>query len=248
MKKAILLSTIFLSTGLLQSQSTWSLGASVASHGNYSYYNGGSANANARFHHNMHASGSIGFVARKALNDHWSFQTGLGFSSIGFDFAISQDYSLLNKTGQFVGNTVSTSTVIIPASIVYNSKLNCRNWRWFIGGGLSAVMSGKTVDTYKQTLMPDDNTSVILDQTYHSGAFTALNGHLIGGIEKVFKNNSILSWGLMFNGGMSVLATTTVNYTLDGISYTHKFTNRGSYGGMYVSYFFRPLGSKKAQK
>lgn len=248
MKKAILLATVIFSTGFLQAQRTWSLGISAASYGNYSYYSGGSANANARFHHNLHESGGIGFVARKAFNDHWSFQTGLGFSSIGFDFAIAQNYSLLNKTGQFVGNSVSSATVIIPASIVYNTKLNCRNWRWFIGGGFSAVMSGKTIDTHKESTMPDDNTAVILDQTYHSGAFTALNGHLIGGIEKVFKNNSILSWGLKFNGGTSVLATTTVNYTLDGTNYTHNFTNRGSYGGMYVSYFFRPLGSKKAQK
>lgn len=247
MKKILILSLAVISLGTANAQSTWSLGIGASSLNNQTRLTGGMTDANARFHSNNHGAGGLGFVARKSLCEHWSFQTGLGFSSIGFDFAIAQNYSLLNKDGQYTGISTSVSTVNIPASIVYNTKLNCRNWRWFIGGGISTLFVSQGGSNSEEITTPDVTTTENLKQDFQSKGTTAINFHLIGGIEKVFKNNSILSFGAIFNGGTSNLATTNVSYDLDGKSYYHTFTNRGNYCGVYCAYYFRPLGSKKAK-
>ncbi|HYG51999.1 MAG TPA: outer membrane beta-barrel protein [Flavobacteriales bacterium] len=244
MKKLFIFSIALVAASGVHAQSSWSLGISGASLGNHSYYSGGMADAHANFHHDDFGTGSLGFVARKTLCPHWSFQTGFGFSSIGFNFALAQDYSLLNEDSQWIGASVSSGVVNIPASIIYNTNLNCRNWRWFVGGGFSTVMSGQTSGSTEGTATAEDNTTVSLSTNYHSPAFTRVHGHLMGGIEKVYKRGAMLSFGLMLNGGLSSLATTDVTYTLDGKTYNHTFTNRGNYCGLFINYYFRPWGSK----
>ncbi len=205
------------------------------------------ANANGNFHHDDYGTGAFNFVARKTINPHWSFQTGFGFSSVGFNFTITQDYSLLNPDGQYTGNSIECNTVVLPATIVYNTNLTCRNWRWFIGGGLSFISHSNEKDDDVEMDVMDNSSIANLTQSYDfNGGFT-LNGHLIGGIEKVFRNQSILSFGLIGSLGTSTVGTTSVSYTLDGTDYNHSFTNRGNYFGCYINYYFRPLGSKKAK-
>lgn len=245
MKKIIILSFALVTTSALNAQSSWSLGVGVSSSANYSHFSGGMTDASALFHHNEHGNGAWNFTARKNLCPHWSFQTGIGFSNIGFDFDLAQDYSLLNRDGQWASTSVSVNTLNIPASIIYNTNLNCRNWRWFIGGGFSALMSSESGDIETQAYFPDDNSTVVLEQSFHSSAFTTINGHLIGGIEKVFKRQNVLSFGVILNGGANNLATTNVNYIANGKAYNHTFTNRGNYSGFFVSYYFRPVGSRR---
>jgi hypothetical protein len=246
MKKLMILSFALVTSSALSAQSSWSLGIGTNSFANYSTFSGGMTDASALFHHNEHASGSFNFTARKTLHPHWSFQTGLGFSAIGFNFALAQDYSMLNRSGQWASTGVSISTTSIPASIIYNTKLNCRNWRWFVGGGFSVLFSSGSKEVNSKAYFPDDNSTVVLEQNFTASSFATINGHLISGVEKVFKRQSILSFGLILNGGANNLITTNVNYIANGKSYNHTFTNRGNYFGCYISYHFRPIGSRRA--
>lgn len=242
----MLLGFALITTTVTQAQSSWSLGIGFSSFANYSTFSGGMTDASALFHHNEFGSGAFNFTARKTLRPHWSFQTGLGFSSLGFNFALAQDYSMLNRSGQWTSTQTSVGIVNIPASLIYNSTVNCRNWRWFVGGGVSAVLSGGAKETSSTAYYPDLNTTVVLQQKLDAPGFATLNGHLIGGIEKVFKRQSILSFGLILNGGANTLMTTEVNYLANGKNYNHTFTNRGNFFGCFVAYHFRPLGSKRA--
>jgi hypothetical protein len=247
MKKLFILLVFILSIGSLNAQSTWALGASVGSFGNYSTYSGGMMNANARFHHDLYGTGSFSFVARKTLCPHWSFQTGIGLSSVGFNFALTQNYSLLNEKDHYQNLNMSTTVAVIPVSLVYNTNLNCRSWRWFIGGGFSFIKSGNVNYTSNTDAAVDMTATAFLpNQTYDSPDFSKINVHAMAGIEKVYKKGAILSFGTIWNAGFSNMVSTNVAYVVDGITYNHAFKNRGNYGGLYLSYYFRPLGTKKA--
>lgn len=246
MKKLLIFSTMALLAFKSQGQSSWSFGMSLSSYSNYSQFSGGMTNASASFHHDDSYGGGFNFIARKKFNEHWSGQTGLGFYSIGFTYTLTQDYSLLDPCGQYVVATNSEQLTSIPVSILYNTHLNCRNWRWFIGGGLSLAMAqGKNLTTTNAD--EEGNTaSLIFEHQYTSSGFATFNGQLLGGIEKVYKRGALLSLGLIYNAGFNTLATSEIKYTINGTDYNHIYTNNGSYFGGYIAYCFRPFGSKKA--
>lgn len=242
--KKLIIPVLFLGLfGNLNAQSNWSLGVALGSRGNSSSYSGGMADANARFHQSPYGTGFLGFTARKSFSEHWGVQTGIGFSSIGTEFAISNNYSLLNRSGQYESVGVSTGVMSIPASAVYMTKLNCRNWRWFVGGGFTFMTGGGKYNAYMNNVADNESATNNLDFSYSGSNFATFHGHLIGGIEKVCKKGGILSFGLMASGGFSNLITTDVTYTIDGTDYQHKFTNRGNFGGFYIAWYFRPLNS-----
>lgn len=207
------------------------------------------SDANARFHHMPFHGGGWSAVFRKKLSDHWSVQTGLGFYVLGFENAIANDYSLLNPRDHFAGVRSERPVFRVPATAIYNSNLSCRNWRWFAGAGLSLI-SGKQADAASSETETDATgvtagTPNSITQTMHSSPFGAVNFHLVGGWEKLMKSGRMLALGFMFNKGTSQLAAADVSYTIDSKTYSHSFTNYGDFCSLFVTYYFKPFGSRK---
>ena len=252
MKKIILLSVLVISSTLVSAQSSWRMGLSLSAIGNGSSFSGGMHEANARFHHNELGTGVWSLSFRKSINPHFSWQTGLQFSNIGFNYAIAEDYSLMNKHAHYTNNQLSVSTVALPVSLIYHFNPNCKNFRWYVGGGLSLLGVG-TPKTTTQNTSPTNEANVnpaadYLNQTIEVRSNATINGHLVGGVDKIFKSGRILSLGVVFNGGVTELMRSTVNYSLNNQSYNHTFSNFGNYAGLQLSYYFKPFKGKVLPK
>lgn len=252
MKKIILLSAMLISSTIVSAQSSWRMGLSLSAVGNKSSFSGGMHEANARFHHNELGTGVFSLSFRKSINNHFSFQTGLQFSSIGFNYAIAEDYSLMNKEKHYTNNQLSASTVAIPVSLIYHFNPNCKNFRWYVGGGLSLVGVGAP-NTHTQNVSPTDEANLnpssdYLTQSIQVKNDVAINGHLVAGVDKIFKSGRILSLGVVLNGGVTELMSSTVNYQLNNQLYTHSFSNFGNYAGLQLSYYFKPFKGKVLPK
>jgi hypothetical protein len=241
MKKLIILAISLIGISMqAQEDKIWRFGIQWGTHNNQSTYSGGSPNAHARFTQNKFDGGAFDLIARYDYNKHWMAETGLGFSSFGFGYAISENYSFLNLSNRFSGVKTEFSGVEIPFLIFYKFNPNCKNNRWLIGGGFIAnFVEGKT--TTKFFAQNNDATSsnyLSSTSTAKSGGHTMLRFSV--GREKMFKNGSFLNASLVFNVGMNAIATSKVNYTLDGKDYEHEFTNNGNFVGLRVAYFFKP--------
>jgi hypothetical protein len=222
-----------------------SYGASFSLAGNQSTLTGGSSDANALFNHNDYGKATLGFTARYFLNSHWSVQSGMGLSSIGFEYDLAKDYSLLKKDDHFTKNSLGIGVLQIPLTAIYAFNPNCKNSRWFVGAGFSTMSNFANVNKTQHALPTgSDGTSnsLYLDQTITANKFTILTGQLMGGREKTLKQGGIIQLGLIANFGFSKIATSTVTYTVDNKLYTHSFTNYGNYCGFVLTYYFKPKG------
>ena len=248
MKKIIILSTFLVVSLAVSAQSSWRWGLSLSAIANHSSYSGGMHQANARFHHNEMGTGIWSVNFRKDINTHLCWQTGLQFSGIGFNYAIAEDYSLLNKEAQYTTNQLSAPTIAIPVSLIYRFNPNCRNYRWYVGGGVSLVGVGAPKKS-SQNVSPTDEANLnpasdYLNQTVAVNSNVAVNGHVVAGVDKLFKSGRILSLGIIVNGGFTQLMKSTVNYQLNNQSYTHTFSNFGNFAGLQLSYYFKPFKGK----
>jgi hypothetical protein len=254
MKKILTLAVALAVCGTVAAQNGWRVGLTAGSFGNQSVFSGGTSSASALYTHQKYGTGMWGVLFRKQINNHLSFQTGLNFSSLGFQYTMAQDYSLFSPKGHYLVNKTGFGIGSIPATLIWNFNPNCRNWRWFVGGGVSLLRHNISVNK-TNAVAPSSTeaqqmgmtTSDNLSQTITSSSFTTLNGHVLVGIEKLFKKGSMLSFALYLNRGFSPLATSTVNYTVNGQAYTHIYTNYNNYAGWTVSYYFKPLKSKTPQ-
>lgn len=244
MKKILSILTIATTVITAQAQTGISYGATFGIGENNATYVGGMTDASALFHQDDHDKGSFGFVARYFLNNHWSIQSGLGFSSLGFDYALAKDYSLLNKDEHFTQNGLSITVLQVPFTAIYAFNPNCRNNRWFVGAGFATMTNTSDANQTSHVLPEGDASGNVsyLDQTMTSSNFTVLTGQLMGGVEKIFRRGSILQFGLTANFGFSNIATSQVSYTIDNKLYEHTFNNQGDYWGFILTYYFKPLG------
>jgi len=252
MKKLILFSALVISSTFVSAQTSWRMGLSLSAVGNHSSFSGGMHEATARFHHNELGTGVFNLSFRRSINPHFSWQTGLQFSNIGFNCAIAEDYSLMNKDKHYTTNELSVSTFAIPVSLIYHFNPNCSNFRWYVGGGLSLVTIG-TPKTLLKNVSPTDEANInpatdYLSQTIEVRSNAAINGHFVAGVDKIFKSGRILSLGVVLNGGVSELIRSTVNYSLSNQSYNHTFSNFGNYAGLQLSYYFKPFKGKVLPK
>ncbi len=246
MKKVFLgMCSVIALFGFSQEEKTWRLGLQIGSQANHSKYSGGMSDANARFHHNPYGSGSLNIIGRYDWNKHWMFMTGLGINSIGFEYAISENYSLLNKAqnqGQFTGVKSQFGVVEIPAMFFYKFNLNCKNARWLVGAGLAETFVGGQTINNSASKSNDGGSSV----NYLSSTSVAHNGtywffRWSVGREKIYKSGGILNVSLLCNVGFNRIAESTVNYTIDNQNYNHSFINTGNFAGLRLSYFFKPF-------
>lgn len=244
MKKA--LSVLLLSAATIgaSAQTGISYGATLGLSGNQGTYVGGSSDASALFYNNDFGKATLAFTTRYFFDEHWSVQSGLGLSSIGFEYALAKDYSLLKKDDHFTKNNMSISVVQVPVTAIYAFKANCKNNRWFVGLGASTMNNFEDVNETVHSEPKGDasSNSLYLDQTVTADQFIVVTGQAMAGIEKTFEHGGILQFGLIANFGFSDIATSTVSYTVDNKPYTHTFTNQGDYCGFMLSYYFKPLG------
>src|SRR6185369_12370364 len=139
MKKILTLAAALVIVTSASAQSSWRMGITAGSFGNHPQFNGGMTNASALFTPNPYGTGALGLVFRKTISNHLSFQTGLNFGSLGFEYAMARDYNLTRPFEHYMVNKVRLGTATIPATAIWNFNPNCRNVRWFVGGGLSLV-------------------------------------------------------------------------------------------------------------
>ena len=245
MKKLIYPVALLLCVSNLFAQGTGKIqwGLSLSTTNNVSNFKGGNSNAHARFHHNDYKGGEWQITARKDLSEHIFVQTGIGASELGFSTALTNNYSLLNKTGHYVGVDHKWVEGFIPVMGYYKSNLNCRNWRWVAGGGLSYAWHTnlQTFSNVSETTNENVNakTSEALTQTSNAKKYSTVKGLISVGMEKQFKKNQILGLYLFGNIGTTPVANSFVEYTLDNQLYKHQFSNKGSYWGLRLSYYFR---------
>lgn len=243
MKKIIVLILAIASLTIqAQEDKTWRIGVQLGMSGNKSKFSGGMTDADARFVHNPFGAAAIDIIARYDFNKRWKIESGLGINALGFEFALAQNYSFVNKSKRYNQVKSNMGTLEIPVMVAYKFNPNCRNSKWFISGGISNVFVGQQKqkhNTDKNSDTPVGNTILSHTTTVNPGAY--LNARLMIGKERVFKRGGILSAALIWNVGFSELAKSTVDYTIDGNTYQHEFTNKGSFFGFRLAYYFRPL-------
>ena len=233
-------------------QSSWRWGLTLGSAQNSSKFTGGMANASALFDHTTYQSGQWGVLFRKTLSAHFSLQTGLKGVGLGFEYGMAQDYSLLKQQEHHNWNRIHIGSVQIPVSLIWNSKPNCSNMRWYVGAGgtleyTGAINKDKNLNTSNE-VTGNTGSSGYLEQSVNAGGGATVCGNLLFGVERTFNSGRMLNMGFWFNKGFMPIATSNVTYTADNQTYNHTFTNYGSYAGVTISYYFKPFGSRKAAK
>ena len=251
MKKSLTISMLFflLIGSASFAQNRWSVGLQIGAVGNHSKYSSGMSDASALFNNNVFGTGQIGIYFRYRMTERFSFQTGYDFSEFGFSYALAKDYNLLNPHEHYAELQTGTCISRLPALIIYNSKLNCRNMRFILGAGLTfttidnnwlSESSTRVTSEGVENLVPTDMTQQTHSTTSASSSFTWLIG-----VEKVFKRGNMLALTFQANYGFNDIAESTVSYTANNKNYTHTFTNNGSWAGVGLCYYFLPMGSRK---
>lgn len=234
-----------------QENKTWRIGIQLGNAGNKSAYTGGTSTANSRFEKEKWGSGAFGINARHDFDRRWMITAGIGVHSIGFGYSIAQNYSLMRPDSRKQSIKSDFGVIEMPTMVFYKFNPNCKNAKWLVGAGFSEDLVGKQTLNKSLTETSDGG---------HSTDYISSTSSTKGGIywnfrwsvarEKTFKNNSILNAAVLFNVGMNQVATSTVNYTIDNQTYTHEFSNKGSFVGLRLTYFFKPVTSptQKAAK
>ncbi|MGZ4036238.1 MAG: outer membrane beta-barrel protein [Bacteroidia bacterium] len=250
MKKTIILFILAANSIYMTAQenNTWRFGLQSGFQGTRSQYVGGMSDANARFHQSPFGGGAFGLVARYDLNRHWMFTTGIGSVASGFEFAIAEDYSFVNMSKRYTAIKAGGPDFEIPLMVSYKFNPNCKNWRWVISGGLANVfVPGQNISKSASQANDGPSATNYLSADISSHAGNNLQARWSIGREKMFKSGSILSVSLLCSLGFTEMSHATVNYTIDGQSYQHEFSNKGTFVGFRVAYFLRPVSSFKTR-
>ncbi len=225
-----------------QQDRTWSLGAQWGFQGNHSFFSGGMENANARFTHNPFGGGALNLIARYDYNKHWMLMTGLGLNTFGFEFALSENYSLHNEDRRSSTLRSEFGAFEIPVMLYYKFNPNCRNSKLVLGAGFVHSFTGQQIiaKNYIQDNEGNTNSNYLKSEaSANGGLYTMLRFSV--GREKLFNRGSILNASMVFNLGFKELARAKVTYTVDGQEYQHEFVNSGNFIGFRLTYFFKPF-------
>lgn len=249
MKKILLLSIIVAFTVSVKAQSQWNIGVQFSALANPSKFYGGMTDANALFTNNPYGSAQIGVSFRRAINNHFSVQSGFDFSEFGFTYTLARDYSLTKAENHYAELRTGTCISRIPVIGIYNSKLNCRNVRFIAGLGFSIEAidndwQSENSKTVEGDVLGNSSSSVMKEVTHST---TCMSGSFITliGLEKVFSRGNMFSLTMQGNWGFAPIAQSTVTYMVNNKNYNHTFSNSGSYCAMTLSYYFLPIGTRK---
>ena len=246
-KIVIAVVSIFSLAATAQEDKTWRFGGQWGFHGNQSHYNGGMEQANARFEQQPFGGVSLSLLARYDYNKRWMFTSGLGIATFGFNFSISENYSL-RQGRSLLPITNEFGVIEIPTMAYYKFTPNCRGSKLVIGAGIVQTLIGEQSST-KTYLNAEGNTNA----NYLKSENVAKDGlvnmiRFSFGHEKVLKKGGIMSVNMIFNLGLKEIASTNVTYRIDGQDYQHIFSNTGNFIGFRMTYFLRPLGKSKITK
>lgn len=233
-------------------QGRGNIGIQLGISGNPSTFSRGMDDANALFANNPYGAGQLAINFRYRIAEHWSLQTGFGFSEFGFEYTLAKDYKLSNSTDHFAYLRTGTCISEIPVLAIYNSKLNCHNFRFIagVGFGFTAIDSkwkSETAVPVDQINAENNQPTEMTEQT-RSILSASGNFQFQCGVEKVLTRGNMLSLTFQSRCGFSNIATSTVNYVIQNKNYTHTFTNNGSSFGIALSYYFLPVGTRKLNK
>ena len=216
---------------------------------NYTQLSGGSDLAHAGFYKNNFGAGAFNFNARYFIDERWSIQSGIGFTSIGFETGFAKNYSLI-KNDHFIKSATSINVTQIPLMAIYNFKPDCKNKSWVVGAGFNFMFSDKNVNTTVYPNQTKNETYLMpeltnFSQTTTAGKFSTTNLQLMVGREKKFNKGNRLAVNIVWNIGLAGdIAQSRVNYTIDGTDYEHIFSNQGHYAGLSISYLFSSKSSR----
>jgi hypothetical protein len=248
MKKLFLALSITAITATSFAQGGLQIGLSLGTSATLNQFADGMSNASALFSDNPYLMPEIGITVQKCLNEHFSLQAGLSASSIGFSYAIAQDYSLLEPWNQYAFNTVTINCAKLPVDLAWKSRLDCKNVREVIGAGFTLLGYGKTNATNNMSLnnesLGNNNLSSYFNQSVQAPGGLALTGHIVFGIERVYSNDRILGVYFWFDPGFGNVATSNVTYTAENQVYNHTFATNGTSFGWTAAYYFKPLKPK----
>lgn len=250
MKKLLISAAITVLSFSGFAQKEWRAGIYSGLLANNSVYSGGMTDANALFMHNRHGAFDFGGVARYFYTEHWSFQTGINQSRLGFDFALARDYSLLTPKNHFIALHSSYGITQIPLTAIYAFNPNCKNYRFFVGGGVNLMAHGGQINKHMDAVSTEAApipAGDALSQDVQVSSFITCSGQLTWGVEHLQKKGGILQFAFIGNHGFTDQASATVNYTVAGQSYQHTFLNSGNYIGFMINYYFRPFSKKSAK-
>jgi len=254
MKKLIIL-PIILWTAIITAQSdrTLSFGWQWGIHSNESYFSGGMNEASGRFHQNKYLGVGFSFLSRYDINERWNLTAGIGYYSYGFDFGVSDNYTLSkfaapNTEGNNIVHT-DLQAFEMPFMGYLKGKLDCHNSRWIVGAGFSATFfapkkSTEFIDPNNEGDANASNLSSEVNAPSGAGAFLKFSA----GREKVCKNGSIFHVEFALNVGVSEMARATVKYSADGKEYMHEFTNNGNFAGVRFVFYCGRCSSKIGPK
>ncbi|MCE3228865.1 MAG: hypothetical protein K0S32_3416 [Bacteroidetes bacterium] len=243
--KKLLLSALCCLTlaGISQEEKAWRFGVQWGIQGNHAKYSGGMEEAHARFHQNPAGNGGFGVVVRYDHNQRWMWLSGVTFNSYGFEYALAENYSLMTPKNRFTSIKSDIGAFEIPAMIHYKFNPNCNNVRWVIGGGfVESFITSQTINkSVSQVADANTNSFNYLNSTtsVNGGNYWMLRWSIAR--EKMYKRGAILNASFIVNVGFKDIAQSSVNYTIDGKTYNHDFTNNANFVGFRLSYFFRPV-------
>ena len=202
--------------------------------------------ANARFKQNPCGGVALNLLARYDYNRRWMFTSGFGLTTYGFEYSLSENYSL--RQGQVSPIASGQFGVIeVPTMVFYKFSPNCRSCKLIVGAGIVQTLIGK--QSGSQSYM---NAEANTNGNYLKSEHTA-NEALVSmlrfsfGHEKVMKKGGIMSVTMLFNLGLTELATSNVSYKVDGQEYQHSFSNTGNFIGIRMNYYLRPLGQARVK-
>lgn len=259
MKKAFVLLSVFSLCILClsaQENRSWHLGVQYRKLSNKSRFDGGMADANARFKQTSSKGRAFGLIARYDLNKHWMLMTGVGYNSLGFSFKISEDYSFTQRSKRHTRLNLRFRAVEIPLMVAYKSNPNCGNWRWVMGAGINSMITynqnqhrSSNRSSYNGDYTGNISSQSVIDSVMEGESITKSGAYIQArfmlGREKVFKKGNMLNVSLLINRGFTEIARAVVNYTIDGNNYSHEFSNKGSYACLSVTYYFRSFNGNK---
>jgi len=156
-KIVIAVVSIFSLAATAQEDKTWRFGGQWGFHGNQSHYNGGMEQANARFEQQPFGGVSLSLLARYDYNKRWMFTSGLGIATFGFNFSISENYSL-RQGRSLLPITNEFGVIEIPTMAYYKFTPNCRGSKLVIGAGIVQTLIGEQSST-KTYLNAEGNTN-----------------------------------------------------------------------------------------
>lgn len=221
-----------------QKPAKWYWGGGVSVGAGKTWFDRGNTMANVRFKVHPYFTGALFLTGRYDFNSRWALMGSLEFRSVGFEYSFTEsEYSLLHSTGQ--QNIRHSHTILTtPLMGMYKTLPDCKNKRWVFGLGIVPVFSGE--ENVKSTLDVEISTRgqiIYTAESHFQRAFLSYGRWMVGR-EKLYRGGNILQWGMECTFLPQTIARSTINYTVDGNSYTHTFTNKGNYMGIFVRWLF----------